>query len=112
LIRRDVTIPFDLNHYRYVDMYTTTGDSTTYPNMLVLCRDTRPGIATRLSSRLFPRVTDGRVVVFLNRWRDADGRYVTPDELAARFYQACAHAGHTPSKPPGFLANDGWQVRP
>jgi hypothetical protein len=114
LIRRDVTVPFDLNHYRYVDMYTiTTGETgTTYPNMLLLCRDRPPGIATRLSSRLLPRVTDERVVVFLRRWRDADGGYVTSDELAARFYRACAHVGHTPSKRRGFFTNAGWEVRP
>jgi hypothetical protein len=114
LIRRDVTIPFDLNHYRYVRMYTSSpGESLmNYPNMLLLSRDTPPSFVTLLSSRLFPLVTDERVVLFFNRWRDADGRLISPDELSDRFYRACARAGHTPAKTRGFFANDGWEVRP
>jgi hypothetical protein len=114
LIRRDVTIPFDLNHYRYVRMYTSSpGESTTaYPNMLLLSRDTPPSFVTWLSSRLFPVVAEDRVILFFNRWRDADGRYISPDELSARFYRACARAGHPPSKTRGFFANRGWEVGP
>jgi hypothetical protein len=114
LIRRDRTVLFDLNHYRYVRMHSNSpGESgMTYPSMLVLYRDTPPTVATWLTSVLFPRVTEERVVLFFNRWWDADGYYVGPQQLSARFYRACARAGHTPSKTGGFFREPGWEVRP
>jgi hypothetical protein len=80
--------------------------------MLVLYRDMRPSLGMRIGSVLQPRVTDERVVLFFNRWWDADGYFVAPSDLAAVFYQACARAGRTPSRIPGGLFGDpGWEVR-
>jgi hypothetical protein len=111
LIRRNVTIPFDLTQYRYVRMYSSrTPSMTSYPSMLVLYRDTQPSMWTWLGSLLFPRVDDERVVVLFNRWWDADGYFVAPQDLAALFHQACARAGRTPTQTHG-VGTPGWEVR-
>lgn len=113
LIRRDLRIPFDLNHYRYVRMHKNlrgaySRGALDYPSMMVLYRDTEPSVWTWLGSVLFPRVDDERVVLFFNRWHTAEGAYVGPRDLAALFYQACVRAGRTPIK----RADGGWAVRP
>jgi hypothetical protein len=100
-----VSVPFDLNHYRYVRMHNSGGTRTVMPGMLVLYRNTPPSAWTWLSSILSPRVTDERVVLFFNRWWDADGYYIGPRDMAALFYQACVRAGHTPADAAG-----GWRV--
>jgi hypothetical protein len=105
LTRGQVNVPFDLNHYRYVRMHNSGATRATIPSMLVLYRDTQPSTWTWLSSILSPRVTDERVVLFFNRWWDADGYWVGPRDMAALFYQACVRAGHTPTK-----ATAGWEV--
>ena len=64
-----------------------------------------------MSSVLFPRVGDQRVVLFFNRWRDADGYFVGPHDLAALFYQACVRAGRTPTEKDRFFGASGWEVR-
>jgi hypothetical protein len=114
LVGRGVTVAFDLNHYRYARMYSATRGELgiTYPSMLVLYRDTPPTVPTWLTSVLFPRVTEERVVLFFNRWWDADGYFVGPQQLSDRFYRACVRAGHKPSKTGGFLREPGWEVRP
>jgi hypothetical protein len=115
LIRRDVTIPFDLNHFRYVRMYNSEGgdtDSSPTPSMLVLSRDTPPSPWTWLSSVLWPRVNGERIVLFFNRWWDADGYFVGPRDMAALFFQACELAGHPPTVLNHFFGSDTWEVRP
>jgi hypothetical protein len=114
LVGRGVTVPFDLNHYRYVRMHDSTPGEfgSTFPSMLVLYRDTRPSVVTWLTSVLFPRVTEERVVLFFNRWWDADGYLVGPQVLSDRFHRACARAGRKPSKIGGFFRRSGWEVRP
>ena len=112
LMRRDVSIPFDLNYFRFIRMHNSNSRFSTYPSMLVLYRDMRPSLGTRIGSVLQPRVTDERVVLFFNRRWDADGYFVAPSDLAAVFYQACARAGRMPSRIPGGLFGDpGWEVR-
>jgi hypothetical protein len=111
LIRRDVTIPFDLSRYRCIRMHNSRSGSMTYPSMLVLYRDTRPSMWTWLASVLFPRVDDERVVLFFNRWWDADGYFVGPRDLAALFYRACVRAGRTPTERRSFFGSSGWEVR-
>jgi hypothetical protein len=110
LIRRDVTIPFDPNQFRCIRMYCTESDAVTYPSMLVLYRDTQPSLVTWIASILFPRVDDRRVVLFFNRWRDADGYLVGPHDMAALFYQACVRAGRTPTEKDRFFGASGWEV--
>jgi hypothetical protein len=115
LMRRDISIPLDLNYFRYVRMYNSNAGRTTYPSMLVLYRDTRPTQGTRIGSVLFPRVTQERVVVFFNRWWDADGYLLGPRDMAAVFYQACVRAGRTPKKVSSlfgdWVTERGWEVR-
>ena len=79
--------------------------------MLVLYRDTQPSLLTWLGSALFPRIDDERVVLFFNRWWDADGYFVGPNNLAALFFQACVRAGRTPREKDGFFRASGWEVR-
>ncbi|WP_156622966.1 hypothetical protein [Mycobacterium sp. 1164966.3] len=114
LMRRDVTIPFDLNHFRYVRLYNAEWRDTesSTPGMLVLRRDTRPSPWTWLSSVLLPRVDDERVVLFCSRWWDADGYFVGPRDMAALFFQACERAGRLPTILNHFFGSDGWEVRP
>ncbi|MDT5258823.1 MAG: hypothetical protein QOD10_3903, partial [Mycobacterium sp.] len=65
LIRRDVTIPFDLTRYRFIRMYcmnySGTARARRTPSMLVLYRDAQPSLWTWMGSVLFPRVDDERV---------------------------------------------------
>jgi len=115
LMRRDVTIPFDLNHFRYVRMYNSQGgdsDSSETPSMLVLCRDTPPSLWTWLSSVLLPRVNEERIVLFFSRWWDADGYFVGPRDMAALFFQACERAGRPPTILSHRFSIDTWEVRP
>jgi hypothetical protein len=113
LIRRDVAVPFDLNHYRWVRMYSTRNKMIyVIPSMLVMLRDRRPGLFTRLASMFFPSVDNERVVLFFNRWWDADGYFIGPNDLAGVFYQACARAGHTPKIKPGIFRAPDWEAGP
>jgi hypothetical protein len=114
LIRRDVRIAFDLNHFRYIRMYNRQGDtdSSPVPGMLVLNRDTPPSPWTWLSSVVFPRVNDERVVLFFNRWHDADGYFVGPRDMAALFFQACERACRPPTILNHPFGADTWEVRP
>jgi hypothetical protein len=111
LIRREIAIPFDLNHYRWIRMHSSRTRTMTFPSMLVLYRDTRPSMWTWPGNVLFPRVDDERVVLFFNRWRDADGYFVGPRDMAALFYQACVRAGRTPTERRSFFGAPGWEVR-
>jgi hypothetical protein len=111
LIRRDVTIPFDLNRFRCIRMYSSQSEATDFPSMLVLYRDARPSMWTWAGSVLFPRVDDERVVLFFNRWRDGDGYFVGPRDMAALFYRACVCAGRTPAERNSFFGASGWEVR-
>lgn len=115
LIRRDITIPFDVNHFRYVRMYNSEWrdtESSSTPSMLVMYRDTPPSPWTWLSSILVPRVDGERVVLFFNRWWDADGYFVGPRDMAALFFQACERAGRRPTILNHFFGSDTWEVRP
>lgn len=113
LIRGGVRIPFDLNHFRYVRMYNSQQDtdSSPPPGMLVLCRDTAPSPWTWVSSFLFPRVDEQRVVLFFSRWRDAEGYLVGPRDMSALFFQACVRAGHPPTILEHSFDPDTWEVR-
>ncbi len=118
LIRGDVAISFDLTWYRYVRMYCMNYSGAARargtPSMLVLCRDAQPSLWTWMGSVLFPRVDDQRVVLFFNRWWDADRYFVGPNDLAAVFYRACARAGRPPTAKNGsfgMFGAPGWEVR-
>jgi len=44
LMRGDVRIPFDLNHYRYIRLYSAKNRAIIYPSVLVLYRDVKPSM--------------------------------------------------------------------
>jgi hypothetical protein len=115
LIRRGRGIPLDLNHYRWVRMHITTARyGSTFPSMLVFDRDSRPGMFTLLSSMLFPRFDEGRIVLFYNKWLTADGAMIPYTVVDDFFRDACRRAGRHPQfKEPMFAVGPGrWEVRP
>jgi hypothetical protein len=62
-------IPLDFRQYRYVRMHVSQSRfGSTNPSMLVFDRDSPPGIGTLLSSMLFPRFDEGRIVLFHMSW--------------------------------------------
>ena len=107
-------IPLDLNHYRYVRMHVTvTSYNFGYPSMLVFNRDSPPGIGTLLSSMLFPRVDEGRVVLLYSNWRTADGALIPMYLLDDFFLDICRRAGYEPHFRRTWFAfgRPGWDVR-
>jgi hypothetical protein len=114
LIRGNVRIPFDLNHFRHVRMYIgSSDDGLDLPSMLVLTRDKRPNGRTWLSSVLFPRVDEEVVVLYFSQWRDAEGALIVPRLMADLFYRTCVAAGRTPTRLDGKLFGAaGWAVDP
>jgi hypothetical protein len=115
VVRGSREIPLDLNHYRYVRMHVT---STRYgfnkASMLVFQRDRRPSIGALASSILFPRVDDGRIVLFYYNWWTANGAFV-PYPLLDEFFRAlCTRAGHEPRVIDSFFAvgEQPWEARP
>jgi hypothetical protein len=99
-------ISFDLNHFRYVRMQSMTSRGYSYPSMLVLSRDSRPGVVALLGSRLFPRVDDQRVVFYYNRWWTAEGALIPPTIVDELIRDVCARAGH----PPQPRGRGSWEV--
>jgi hypothetical protein len=83
--------------------------------MTVFNRDARPGLAALVSSTLFPRFDDARIVLFHNRWRTAEGALIPPNVADDFFRDACRRAGYEPIYTK-TLANAGgngpWEVRP
>jgi len=90
-------IPLDLTNYRYIRTHTSQvryGDN--FPSMVVFDRDRPPGIGTLVSSMLFPRVDDGRIVMFHNRWYDAKASIISPNRIDDFFLDMCKRAGYEP----------------
>jgi hypothetical protein len=113
LVRGNVGIPFDINHFRYARMYISNDDGAEHPSMLVLSRDTRPNGMTWLSSVLLPRVDDERVVLYFSRWWDADGALIVPSMMADLFRRTYVYAGREPKGLDGRLFGvRGWEVDP
>ena len=114
LIRGSREIPLDLNQYRYVRMHiSTTRYGSSFPSMLVFNRDTRPGAGTLLSSMLFPRVDDGRIVLFHNRWYNPDGAIIPPGTVDDFFLDTCSRAGYEPQfMKKWYKTGTNWEVRP
>ena len=114
-------IPLDLNHYRYARMHISVAYArgalrqVAFPSMLVFSRDTRIGVGTLLSSMLFPRVDDSRIVLFYNKWSTADGAFIPYPVLDEFFRDACRRAGHEPQPlhmPAVIGRYPPWEVRP
>ncbi|MCV6962972.1 hypothetical protein BST27_01865 [Mycobacterium intermedium] len=111
LIRYDRRIPFDVKHYRYVRMYRWVWGAPKYqtvPGMLILRRDSPLTFWAALSTHIYPRFNDERVIVFLQTWRTSDGTRISPDAMAELFCQACIRGGRTPLKVE--YGTSGWEL--
>lgn len=97
LARGGREFPLDFRQYRYLRMHVSQRRyGRTYPSMLVLDRDSPPGFGALLSSMLFPRVDEGRIVLFHNRWATAEGAYIGANEVDDFFIDTCRRAGYEP----------------
>jgi hypothetical protein len=108
-------IPLDLNHYRYVRMHVSNPSyGRNYASMLVFDRDRRPGVGTLLSSILFPRFDDGRIVLFYINWTTTAGVRISHTRADEFFRDVCRRAGHEPRIMKRFWSygTDPWEVRP
>ena len=115
VMRGSREIPLDLNHYRYVRMHVTRERfGWNRASMLVIQRDRRPGVGALVSSILFPRVDNGRIVLFYYNWSTADGAFIPYTVLDDFFRDVCRRAGHEPRVMKKFwiLGEQPWEVRP
>jgi hypothetical protein len=89
--------PLDFRQYRYVRMHVSQSRfGRTYPSMLVFDRDSPPGIGTLLSSMLFPRFDEGRIVLFHMSWTTAAGARIAYNRVDDFFIDTCRRAGYEP----------------
>jgi len=95
--RRGREIPLDFRNYRYVRMHVSqTRWGRTHPSMIVFDRDSPPGMGTLLSSMLFPRFDEGRIVLFLMSWRTAEGAMIAYTRVDDFFIDTCRRVGYEP----------------
>jgi hypothetical protein len=95
--RRGREIPLDFRQYRYVRMHVTqTRFGWTHPSMLVFDRDSPPGMGTLLSSMLFPRFDEERIVLFHMSWTTDVGARIAYDRVDDFFIDTCRRAGLEP----------------
>jgi hypothetical protein len=107
-------IPLDFRQYRYVRMHVSQSRyGRTYPSMLVFDRDSPPGIGTLLSSMLFPRFDEGRIVLFHMSWTTAAGARIAYDRVDDFFIDTCRRAGLEPHfRRTWFtIGSPGWDAR-
>jgi hypothetical protein len=62
--------------------------------MVVFDRDSPPGFGALVSSILFPRVDERRIVLFHNRWYDAQANIISPNRIDDFFLDMCKRAGY------------------
>ncbi len=90
-------IPLDFRQYRYARMHTSQRRyGGNYASMLVFDRDRPPGVGTLLSSMLFPRFDDGRIVVFYMNWTTTEGVRIAFNRVDDFFIDTCRRAGYEP----------------
>jgi hypothetical protein len=95
--RRDREIPLDFRQYRYVRMHVSQSRwGRSFPSMMVFDRDSPPGIGALLSSMLFPRFDEGRMVLFHSRWTTDEGAMIGVNRLDDFFIDTCGRAGREP----------------
>jgi hypothetical protein len=91
-------IPLDLNNYRYLRTHTSqVRYGSNFPSMVIFDRDTAPGFGAMVSSVLFPRVDDARIVLFHNRWYNAQANIISPIQIDDFFIDMCRRAGYQPN---------------
>jgi len=113
--RRDREIPLDFRQYRYVRMHVSQSRyGSTRPSMLVFDRDSPPGIGTLLSSILFPRFDEGRIVLFLMSWTTNEGVRIAYNRVDDFFIDTCRRAGYEPHFRRTWFTSGrpGWDVTP
>jgi hypothetical protein len=90
-------LPLDFRQYRYVRMHVSqTRFGSSFPSMMVFDRDSPPGMGTLLSSMLFPRCDEGRMVLFHSRWTTEAGVMIGVSRLDDFFIDTCTRAGCEP----------------
>ena len=108
-------IPLDLTNYRYIRTHTSQvrygGNS---PSMVVFDRDTPPGFGALVSSVLFPRFDDGRIVLFHNRWYNAQATIIAPSRIDDFFLDMCRRARYEPHMRKTWLSSGrlAWSAGP
>jgi hypothetical protein len=108
-------IPLDFRQYRYVRMHVSQSRfGRTYPSMLVFDRDSPPGVGTLLSSMLFPRFDEGRIVLFYMSWTTAAGARIAYTRVDDFFIDTCRRAGYEPHFRRTWFTwgRPGWDVTP
>jgi hypothetical protein len=112
--RRDREIPLDFRQYRYARMHVSqTRWGRSYPSMMVFDRDSPPGMGTLLSSMLFPRFDDGRIVLFHINWTTDEGVRIAYTRVDDFFIDTCRRAGYEPHFRRTWFTfgRPGWDVR-
>jgi hypothetical protein len=90
-------IPLDFRQYRYVRMHVSQSRyGRSYPSMLVFDRDSPPGMGTLLSSMLFPRFDEGRIVLLYMSWTTDAGARISYNRVDDFFIDTCRRAGLDP----------------
>jgi hypothetical protein len=90
-------LSLDLRNYRYVRTRTSQARyGNNFPSMVIFDRDRAPGFGAMVSSIFFPRVDDGRIVVFHNRWYNAQANIISPNRIDDFFIDICRRAGYEP----------------
>jgi len=107
LMRGDVRIPFDLNHYRYIRLYSAK-------NRAIYLSEHARAVSRREAKHVdvhgqCPVSTGRRRLQPLADCRRFLCRAARP---GCPVYQACVRAGHTPTQRNNFFISPGWDVRP
>ena len=106
-------IPLDFRQYRYVRMHVSQSRfGSTSPSMLVFDRDSAPGMGTLLTSMLFPRFDEERIVLFHMSWTTDAGARIAYDRVDDFFIDTCRRAGYEPHfrKTWFTVGRPGWDV--
>jgi hypothetical protein len=107
-------IPLDFRQYRYVRMHVSQSRyGRDFPSMMVFDRDSPPGMGTLLSSMLFPRFDEGRIVLFHSRWTTAEGAMIGINRIDDFFIDTYRRAEYEPHfRRTWFtIGRPGWDAR-
>jgi hypothetical protein len=107
-------IPLDFRQYRYVRMHVSQSRyGRDFPSMMVFDSDSPPGMGTLLSSMLFPRFDEGRIVLFHSRWTTAEGAMIGINRIDDFFIDTYRRAEYEPHfRRTWFtIGRPGWDAR-
>ncbi len=95
--RRDREIPLDFRQYRHARMHVSQSRwGWNKPSMMVFDRDSSPGMGTLLTSMLFPRFDEGRIVLFHMSWTTDEGARIAYNRVDDFFIDTYRRAGYEP----------------